>query len=80
MRQLCLILWNLISSLGYVEWNEISPAGDPIAVLIEECHARLQAALEDALVIFEQEHHDAPDDHAQPWESFEGLRHERNHP
>jgi len=70
---------NLIISLGNVKWNKVSPACNPIAVLIEECHAGLQAALEDALVIFEQVHHDAPNDHAQPWESLEGLRHEGEH-
>jgi hypothetical protein len=70
---------NLIISLGNVKWNKVSPTCNPITVLIEECHAGLQAALEDALVIFEQVHHDAPDDHTQPGESLEGLWHEGEH-
>ena len=70
---------NLFISQGNVKWYKVSPACDPVAVLVEECHAGLQAALEDALVIFEQVHHDSPYDHAQPGECLELLRHEGYH-
>ncbi len=60
-------------SLGNVEGDEVSPAGYLVAVFVQECHARLQTALEHALVIFEQEHHYAPDYHTHPGESLKTV-------
>ena len=66
-------------SLWNVEWYKIPPSIDLVTILIQECHAWLQAALEDALVVFEQEHYDAPHDHAKPGEGLEILWHEGKH-